>query len=55
MFAMATCASDHLEIDFRHLDPKAYAKISKNNFGILIVLLDMLIVVLYIIFVSRLE
>lgn len=55
VFAMATCLSDYLEIDFTHIDRHAYVKITKNDFGLLIVLIDMIIIVLYVIFINRLE
>ena len=55
VFALTTCVSDYLEIDFKSINKDSYIRISKKNFGILIIIVDMTIIVLYVIFISRLE
>ena len=39
----------------KHIDESAYVRIAKNDFGILIVLVDITIMVLYVVFINRLE
>ena len=52
---MTSCHSDSLVIDFKSMNEKAYWSISKNDFGILVVVLDMFMVLSFIVFVNRIE
>jgi len=56
IYAMVACKNDHLVIDWKDkIHEKAYWSITKNDFGILVVLLDMFIVIAFTIFVKSLE
>lgn len=55
VYVVASCVSDYLVIDFKHIQERAYIQISKNDFGILVLMTDMVVVVLLIIFINRLD
>lgn len=53
---MVACKNDILVIDWKDkIHERAYWSITKNDFGLLVVILDMLIVIAFTIFVKRLE